>query len=50
MSEYEELMNYIMNWTPRQLKEFLTNEVTLSILRPAKAPEVSLSEDSLQSP
>ena len=34
MSAKEELVNYIINFTPDQLERFLNNQITLSILQP----------------
>lgn len=40
MTAAEELVNYIINFTPDQLEQFLNHETTLSILQPegASAP------------
>ena len=47
MSAIEELVDYIVDFTPEQLERFLTHEITLSILQPEAASEsyhpVSLS-------
>lgn len=37
MSAIEELVNYIKNFTPEQLEQFLNHEITLSILQPEGA-------------
>ena len=34
MTALEELLEYIKNFTPEQLEQFLNDPVTLSILRP----------------
>lgn len=39
MSAVEELVNYIINFTPEQLEQFLNHETTLSILQPEEASE-----------
>lgn len=39
MSAIEELVNYIVNFTPDQLEKFLNHEITLSILQPGEASE-----------
>ena len=46
MKPIEELVNILLNFTPEQLKQFLNDPVTVSILRPEEAsgsclPEVS---------
>lgn len=40
MSATEELLNYIINFTPDQLDQFLNHEITLSILQPEGASEL----------
>lgn len=37
MSAIDELIKYIMKFTPEQLDKFLLNKITLSILRPEEA-------------
>jgi hypothetical protein len=39
MTAAEELINYIMNFTPDQLEQFLNHETTLLILQPEGASE-----------
>ena len=39
MSATEELINYIINFTPDQLEQFLNHETTLSILQLEGASE-----------
>jgi hypothetical protein len=39
MSAIEELVNYLISFTPEQLQEFLNHETTLSILQPEAASE-----------
>ena len=42
MSAIEELVNYITNFSPEQLDQFLNHEITLSILQPEGASESCL--------
>ena len=44
MSALEELLEYIKNFTPEQLKQFLNDPLTLSILQPEAEVESSLPE------
>lgn len=44
MTALEELLDYIKNFTPEQLEQFLNDPVTLSILRPEEEVESSLPE------
>lgn len=46
MSALDELIDIILNFTPEQLEEFLTNPVTVSILQPEEASESCLPADS----
>lgn len=46
MSAIEELMNYIVNFTPEQLEQFLKHEITLSILQPEEEAKSCLQEAS----
>ena len=45
MSAIDELIKYIMGFTPEQLDKFLLNKITLSILRPEEASEPCLQEE-----
>ena len=47
MSAIEELIDYIVHFTPEQLERFLTHETTLSILRPGEASGFCLPEEFL---
>ena len=47
MSALDELIKRICDFSPEQLKEFLQNEVTQSILQPEEATGSCLQEDSL---
>lgn len=47
MNALEELIDYIINFTPEQLEQFLNNEITLSILRPEEASESCLPGEFL---
>lgn len=47
MSALEELIDYLINFTPEQLKQFLNHETTLSILQPEAASESYLPGESL---
>ena len=44
MTALEELLEYIKNFTPEQLTQFLNDPVTLSILRPEEEVESYLPE------
>ena len=44
MTAIEELLDLILNFTPEQLKQFLNDPVTLSILQPEEASESCLQE------
>ena len=46
MSAIEELLNYIVNFTPEQLERFLNHETTLSILQPEEEARSYLQEVS----
>ena len=46
MKAVDELVNIILNFTPEQLKQFLNDPVTLSILRPEGEQESCLPEVS----
>lgn len=46
MKAIEELVNIILNFTPEQLKEFLNDPVTVSILQPEEEAESCLPEVS----
>lgn len=46
MSAIDELIKYIINFTPEQLKEFLNHPVTVSILQPEEASESCHQEAS----
>ena len=46
MKPIEELVNILLNFTPEQLKQFLNDPVTVSILRPEEASESCLPEVS----
>ena len=46
MNAVDELINYIVNFTPEQLEEFLSHPVTESILRPEEASEPCHQEAS----
>ena len=46
MSAVDELVKIILNFTPEQLKQFLSDPVTVSILRPEEASEFCLQEVS----
>jgi hypothetical protein len=39
MAAINELINYLVNFTPEQLEQFLNHEITLSILQPEEASE-----------
>lgn len=47
MSALNELLIYILNFTPEQLDKFLHNKITQSILQPEAEAESCLQEDSL---
>ena len=44
MKAIDELVNILVNFTPEQLKQFLNDPVTVSILRPEEASEPYLPE------
>lgn len=46
MSAVDELVKILLNFTPEQLSKFLSDPVTVSILRPEEAPESCLQEVS----
>lgn len=46
MSAVDELIKIILNFTPEQLAEFLSNPITVSILQPEEASEPCLREVS----
>ena len=46
MKAVDELINLILNFTPEQLKQFLDDPITVSILRPEEASESCLQEVS----
>ncbi len=46
MKAFDELVNLLLNYTPEQLKQFLNDPITVSILRPEEASESSLQEVS----
>lgn len=46
MSAVDELIKIILNFTPEQLAEFLSNPVTVSILQPEATSEPCLQEVS----
>ena len=46
MSAVDELVKILLNFTPEQLKQFLSDPVTVSILRPEEASESYLQEVS----
>ena len=46
MKAIDELINILISFTPEQLKEFLNDPVTVSILRPEEASESCLQEVS----
>ena len=46
MKAADELVNILLNFTPEQLKQFLNDPVTLSILRPGEEAESCLQEVS----
>ena len=46
MKAIDELVNLLLNFTPDQLKQFLNDPVTVSILRPEEASESCLQEVS----
>ncbi len=46
MKSIDELVNILVNFTPEQLKQFLNDPVTLSILQPEEAAESCLQEVS----
>ena len=46
MTAFNELVNILIEFTPEQLKRFLSDPVTVSILRPEEASESCLQEVS----
>ena len=46
MKAIDELIEILVNFTPEQLKQFLNDPVTVSILRPEEASESCLPEAS----
>lgn len=46
MKPIDELVNILLNYTPEQLKQFLNDPVTVSILQPEEASEPYLPEVS----
>ena len=46
MTAFEELVNILIDFTPEQLKKFLSDPVTVSILQPEEASESCLPEVS----
>ena len=46
MKAIDELVNLLVNFTPEQLKQFLNDPVTVSILRPEEASEPYRQEAS----
>lgn len=46
MTEFEELVNILLNFTPEQLNQFLHDPVTELILQPEEASESCLQEVS----
>lgn len=46
MSAVDELVKILLNFTPEQLKQFLNDPITVSILRPEEASESCLQEVS----
>lgn len=46
MSAIDELVSYIVNFTPEQLEQFLNHDVTLSILQPEEEAKSCLQEAS----
>ena len=49
MSALDELIKYILEFTPGQLAQFLSDPITESILRPEEASEPCLQGDPLHS-
>lgn len=47
MSAIDELIKYLLNFTPEQLDKFLLNRITQSVLQSEEVAESSLLEDSL---
>ena len=47
MTAFDELVNILLDFTPEQLKEFLSNPITVSILQPEEASESCLPATSL---
>ena len=46
MKPFEELVNYLINFTPEQLSQFLCDPITVLILQPEEASESCLPEVS----
>ena len=46
MKAADELVNILLSFTPEQLKQFLNDPITVSILRPEEASEPCLREVS----
>ena len=46
MTAFNELVNILIEFTPEQLKQVLSDPVTVSILRPEEASESCLQEVS----
>lgn len=46
MNAVDELVNILLNFTPEQLKQFISDPVTVSILQPEEASESCLQEVS----
>ena len=46
MKAIDELVNLLLNFTPDQLKQFLNDPITVSILQPEEASESCLQEVS----
>lgn len=42
MNAFDELVNLLLDFTPEQLKQFLNDPVTVSILQPEEASESCL--------
>ena len=47
MTAVNELVNYLLSFTPEQLSRFLCDPVTVSILQPEEEPEPCLQAESL---
>lgn len=46
MSAVDKLVNILLNFTPEQLKQFLNDPVTVSVLQPEEEAELDLLEVS----